>query len=100
MDTPTPQAAVSGPSISHVPLPATSTSHAVNGRCLETTNGDREHETKDVLAEEQVIVDAKGDELYFRTYRSEAEDMEGIARLVDQELSEPYVLASYVVHCA
>lgn len=48
-------------------------------------------ETKDVLAEEQVLVDDKGDELYYRTYRSEAEDMKGITRLVDQELSEPYV---------
>lgn len=49
-------------------------------------------EARDVLAEQQVIVDDQGDELYYRTYRSEREDMEGIMRLVDQELSEPYVL--------
>jgi hypothetical protein len=38
-----------------------------------------------------MMVDAKGDELYYRTYRSEEEDLAGVKRLIDQELSEPYV---------
>ena len=37
------------------------------------------------------LVDAVGDELFYRTYRSEAEDLEGMMRLVEQELSEPWV---------
>jgi hypothetical protein len=40
---------------------------------------------------DQMMVDAKGDELYYRTYRSEEEDLAGVKRLIDQELSEPYV---------
>jgi hypothetical protein len=43
------------------------------------------------LNEDQMIVDAKGDELYYRTYRSEEADLAGVKRLIDQELSEPYV---------
>jgi len=41
---------------------------------------------------DQMMVDAKGDELYYRTYRGEGEDLAGVKRLIDQELSEPYVL--------
>jgi hypothetical protein len=40
---------------------------------------------------DQMMVDAKGDELYYRTYRGEGEDLAGVKRLIDQELSEPYV---------
>lgn len=47
--------------------------------------------TQNVLSGDQTIVDDSGDELYYRTYRSEEEDLSGITRLVDQELSEPYV---------
>ncbi|WVQ94195.1 hypothetical protein IAU59_001273 [Kwoniella sp. CBS 9459] len=36
------------------------------------------------------IVDAKGDQLFYRTFRSEDEDLKGIMGLVEQELSEPY----------
>lgn len=43
----------------------------------------------DVLNKGQRIVDSKGDELYYRTYRSEEEDLPGVKRLIDQELSEP-----------
>lgn len=50
-----------------------------------------EGEIQSVLTEDQTIVDDAGDELYYRTYRSEEEDLDGITRLVDQELSEPYV---------
>lgn len=50
-----------------------------------------EGETQGILTEQQTIVDDAGDELYYRTYRSEEEDLDGITRLVDQELSEPYV---------
>jgi hypothetical protein len=42
---------------------------------------------------DQMMVDAKGDELYYRTYRGEGEDLAGVKRLIDQELSEPYVPA-------
>lgn len=97
MDTSPTSAQTAGPSTIPLPpttYPSTSTTSAVTGHHTEGTNGDRDHETKDVLAEEQVIVDDKGDELYYRTFRSEAEDMDGIARLVDQELSEPYVLST------
>lgn len=38
-----------------------------------------------------MMIDAKGDELYYRTYRGEEEDLVGVKRLIDQELSEPYV---------
>jgi hypothetical protein len=31
--------------------------------------------------------------LYYRTYRGEGEDLAGVKRLIDQELSEPYVPA-------
>ncbi|WWD19998.1 hypothetical protein CI109_104471 [Kwoniella shandongensis] len=34
--------------------------------------------------------DGHRDELYFRTYRNEEEDLRGIMSLVEQELSEPY----------
>ena len=40
---------------------------------------------------DQTMIDAKGDELYYRTYRGEEEDLVGVKRLIDQELSEPYV---------
>lgn len=40
---------------------------------------------------DQMMIDAKGDELYYRTYRGEEEDLAGVKRLIDQELSEPYV---------
>jgi len=40
---------------------------------------------------DQTMIDAKGDELYYRTYRGEEEDLAGVKRLIDQELSEPYV---------
>jgi hypothetical protein len=40
---------------------------------------------------DQMMIDAKGDELYYRTYRGEEEDLVGVKRLIDQELSEPYV---------
>jgi len=36
-------------------------------------------------------IDAGGDQLYYRTYWSEEEDLEEMMRLVEQELSEPYV---------
>ncbi|OCF34872.1 hypothetical protein I316_03418 [Kwoniella heveanensis BCC8398] len=35
------------------------------------------------------IVDGKGDQLFYRAFRSEEEDLKGIMRLVEQELSEP-----------
>ncbi len=35
------------------------------------------------------LVDAAGDQLYYRTYRNEEQDMEGMMRLVEQDLSEP-----------
>lgn len=47
---------------------------------------------------DQMMVDAKGDELYYRTYRGEEEDLAGVKRLIDQELSEPYVPSDYLVH--
>jgi len=50
------------------------------------------------LNADQMIVDAKGDELYYRTYRSEEEDLAGVKRLIDQELSEPYVPFSYLMY--
>lgn len=37
------------------------------------------------------LVDAVGDELYYRIYRNEEDDLEGMMRLVEQELSEPCV---------
>jgi hypothetical protein len=43
------------------------------------------------VSSDQMLVDAKGDELYYRTYRGEEEDLAGVKRLIDQELSEPYV---------
>jgi hypothetical protein len=43
------------------------------------------------VSSDQMMVDSKGDELYYRTYRGEAEDLAGVKRLIDQELSEPYV---------
>jgi hypothetical protein len=43
------------------------------------------------IGADQMMVDAKGDELYYRTYRGEEEDLAGVKRLIDQELSEPYV---------
>lgn len=43
------------------------------------------------VSSDQILVDAKGDELYYRTYRGEEEDLAGVKRLIDQELSEPYV---------
>ena len=43
------------------------------------------------VSSDQMLVDAKGDELYYRTYRGEQEDLAGVKRLIDQELSEPYV---------
>jgi hypothetical protein len=65
------------------------------------TNGHIEHNpeagdegitrTSTDVSSDQVMVDAKGDELYYRTYRGEAEDLAGVKRLIDQELSEPYV---------
>ncbi|WVF66582.1 hypothetical protein IAT40_001322 [Kwoniella sp. CBS 6097] len=39
--------------------------------------------------DKEKIVDDKGDQLFFRTFRSEDEDLRGIMRLVEQELSEP-----------
>jgi len=56
-----------------------------------TTNGSQVKETN----ADQMMVDAKGDELYYRTYRGEAEDLAGVKRLIDQELSEPYVPRTY-----
>ena len=44
------------------------------------------------------MMDDAGDELYYRTYRSEEEDLSGITRLVDQELSEPYVHRRMLLH--
>ena len=46
---------------------------------------------------DQMMVDSKGDELYYRTYRGEQEDLAGVKRLIDQELSEPYDPRTY--HC-
>jgi len=43
------------------------------------------------VSSDQMLVDAKGDELFYRTYRGEEEDLAGVKRLIDQELSEPYV---------
>lgn len=56
-----------------------------------TTKGDQVEETN----ADRMMVDAKGDELYYRTYRGEAEDLAGVKRLIDQELSEPYVPRTY-----
>ncbi|RXK42632.1 hypothetical protein M231_00186 [Tremella mesenterica] len=39
--------------------------------------------------------DAKGDELFYRSYRSEEEDLGNIMDLVAQELSEPYNVYTY-----
>jgi len=57
-------------------------------RADETTT-DRSTDTK--INGDQTMIDAKGDELYYRTYRGEEEDLAGVKRLIDQELSEPYV---------
>ena len=55
----------------------------------DDTNGERS--TDATFNGDQTIIDAKGDELYYRTYRGEEEDLAGVKRLIDQELSEPYV---------
>lgn len=57
-------------------------------RSTETGNDD-DTPRSDVLSSGQRIVDSKGDELFYRTYRSEEEDLHGVKRLIDQELSEP-----------
>lgn len=45
-----------------------------------------------ILAEpEGVLKDEKGDTLYYRAFRNEAEDLEGMMKLIEAELSEPYV---------
>ncbi|ODO08734.1 hypothetical protein L198_00467 [Cryptococcus wingfieldii CBS 7118] len=41
------------------------------------------------------MVDSKGGELWYRTFRSEEEDLEGIIKLVETELSEPYNVYTY-----
>jgi hypothetical protein len=48
-----------------------------------------EHSERNDGTTAQIMVDDAGDDLYYRAYRSEAEDMEDIRRLVEQELSEP-----------
>ena len=55
----------------------------------DDANGERS--TDATINEDQTMIDAKGDELYYRTYRGEEEDLAGVKRLIDQELSEPYV---------
>ena len=56
-----------------------------------TINGDLD----EGVNADQMLLDAKGDELYYRTYRGEGEDLAGVKRLIDQELSEPYVACTY-----
>ncbi|WVW81310.1 hypothetical protein I302_103301 [Kwoniella bestiolae CBS 10118] len=40
--------------------------------------------------ETESLVDERGDELFYRTFRDEESDLPGMMRLVEQELSEPY----------
>jgi peptide alpha-N-acetyltransferase len=56
-----------------------------------------ELETGPEMGGNQVMIDSKGDELYYRTYRGEKEDLWGVKRLIDQELSEPYVHLGFVL---
>jgi len=86
-----------GPSRPRTPptLPPRPESTSVNHQFAENgtiTNETTTHEGPDEGTNaDQMMVDAKGDELYYRTYRGEAEDLAGVKRLIDQELSEPYV---------
>jgi hypothetical protein len=73
--------------IAHSSRPASSC-QAGPSRSTGTGNDD-DTPRSDVLSSGQRIVDSKGDELFYRTYRSEEEDLNGVKRLIDQELSEP-----------
>ncbi|WVQ76012.1 hypothetical protein IAR50_005648 [Cryptococcus sp. DSM 104548] len=41
------------------------------------------------------MLDSKGGELWYRTFRSEEEDLEGMINLIETELSEPYNVYTY-----
>ncbi|WRT63246.1 uncharacterized protein IL334_000149 [Kwoniella shivajii] len=43
-----------------------------------------------VKPEEEILMDDKGDELFYRSFKNEEEDLAGMMRLVAEELSEPY----------
>lgn len=58
-----------------------------NGKVKDKGKG--RAETTDTKHLDRNGIDGQG--LYYRKFRSEAEDLEGMMRLVEQELSEPYV---------
>jgi len=62
-------------------------SSAVSFSSTSTTSLTREEKGKG--KESTPVIDAASEELYFRTYRNEAEDLESMMGLVEQELSEP-----------
>ncbi|WVQ64340.1 uncharacterized protein L199_002502 [Kwoniella botswanensis] len=68
--------------ISALHAPSTSTDQNI----APTTNDSKDKGK----AKAKAIVDDKGDELFYRTFRNEQDDLPGMMSLVEQELSEPY----------
>ena len=85
---------------------ATDASIAERISCLnlddDTGNGDgRPEDAPEVAYQPVEAVERNGrvqlDGMWYRQYRSEAEDLDNVIRLVEAELSEPYVSKLYLV---
>ncbi|WVQ83242.1 hypothetical protein IAT38_005381 [Cryptococcus sp. DSM 104549] len=82
------------PSLSHPSASASTSINSINPstqeRSTPTHPTEPPNEAEGSSTAKASLVDSKGDELFYRAYRSETEDLDDLMRLVEQELSEPY----------